>query len=241
MTRGRYTTDQPSIAQQLADLKRRIQDLESGNRAGATSVDKGSFAVASGSFTVSDLLEFGNVNFGAGASNGFIFYRADGTVMFTLGGGSNADQFWALWDNSGNIVVSDDGVSNQGLASPYIPIAFTSSAANTTFPDNTTSGTFTGLLTARYVKQHPQVYCAVLVRTSDGTTAGEMQLAIGGGGPILSSVVSIPAGSFGLLYVGPCAVPGQHQDEVELELQVRRTAGTGNVGVRMFGSYAIGS
>lgn len=238
--RGRYNTEQPNLAEMVADLTRRVQSLETGNRAGATSVDKGTFNVRSGSLAVGDIALIGRIDFGYGETPGWIFRRADGTVAFTLGGQNDGDQFWALWDNQQNIVMSDDGASDAGLARPWLPIQWVESSA--VLPTvNTSSGTFSALWTAKYIKQHPRVYVQVLTYCSDGTTAGEVRLAVAGGGAQIGATQVAPAGFYGLLTIGPESVDADHMGEVELEVQVRRTAGAGTVGVRVYGSYAVQS
>lgn len=221
----------------IQDLIRRVEKLESGARIGNTAIDLGSLWVKNGSFKVGDpaKIYFGPVLFGTDTTPGWIFYRADETPVFALAGSSADDQFWLFRDNVGNIVISDDGQTNQGLARPYIPIAF-SEHYNFAFNINTTSATFTGLWAAQYVKQHPRIRVKALVKTSDGTTGGEIRLFNITTGEDITGAVNIPLGQFGIINLGPTQITGDHMSLIEVEVQVRRTAGAGNIGVKIYGA-----
>lgn len=242
---GKYNTgDDDNLVQQLADLRRRVADLESGNRIGATSIDKGSLRVTSGQFTVGTVpqLYFGPVVQGTATSTGWIFRRADATIVFALQGGSDDDQYWAFYDNFENVIISDDAYRNQGLARPYIPIVF---AENSTFAFNvnTTSPTFVGLWNARYTKQHPRVRVECLTRPSDVTTAGELRLFNLTTGVQIGEIVTVPAGVFTTYILGPddvnprAGIAGAHMSTQEIEVQARVTAGAGNIGVKIYAAY----
>jgi len=234
MTRGRYNTEQPNVSQIIADLKRRVERLEAGNRAGYTSVDKGSLNVKSGSMTIGQ-----SATFEEGGSPSVAFYRSDGSVAFTVDS-PDTHQAWALYDGVGNVVVGDDKTANQGLLRPWMPLVWTTHS-NIVPTINTSSGTFTGLQSSVFFKQHPQVYIEVLCYCSDGTTAGELRVMVAGSTQQIGATQTITAGYYGLVYVGPTPVPGRHLGQVELEVQVRRTAGAGTVGVRVWDSYGMES
>jgi hypothetical protein len=241
MADGRYITEEQDLARIVADLRKRVAALESGNRVGSTSIDKGVLRVRSGSFEVGTLPQvyFGQVAVDGNMTPGWIFKRADGTDVFVLQGSSLSDQFWRFFDNQGNEIISDDGFSNQGLARPYISIPF--AQHSTTIPvDTTTSATFTGLLSARYRKQHPRVSIDVLARSSDGSTVGEVRLIRVSTGEAIGYPALVTAGSYGIVNVVG-EVGGSHMDVMELELQARRTSGGGTIGVRVFGAYGVQS
>lgn len=244
MPTGRYNTGKDDIlSEQVADLKRRVADLESGNRIGSTSIDRGTLRVNSGSFQVGDpyQLYFGPVLQGSDVTPGWIFSRADGTIVWTLSGSAADEQFWSFRDNDNNIIVSDDGFSDQGLARPYIPIVF---AENSTFAFNvnTTSATFVGLWNARHKKQHPRVRVEALVKCSDGTTGGEIRLFNNTAGVQIGTTVTIGLGAFQIFVLGPAEInpvptTAGHLVMQEIEVQVRRTAGAGNIGVKIYQAY----
>lgn len=200
-------------------------------------------AVSRGSFRFLDdagneRIYFGPLFYGPSqAGVGFQFRRHNGPVVLSLEGSDPADQFIAIRDEQNNIIFSDDAASGQGLARPYIPIPFVSHSVVVP-TDTTTSATFTGLLSARYKKQHPKLYAQVLCRASDGTTSGEVRIIKVSGAVQIGGTGTIGLGAYGLVAIGPGDVPGGHLEEMELEVQARRTAGAGTIGVRMFGCWA---
>lgn len=238
--RGRYNdSEENDLTGIIKNMSRRIDDLEKGAGIGNTAIDSGDLAVKNGSFSVGALrnVYFGPVTSGIEVNTGWILKRADGTIAFYLAGASNDDQYWAMLDNAGNIIVSDDGGSDMGLARPYLPIPFVPHS-NTVPTDTTTSGTFTSLLTGRYHKQHPYVRVEVLARASDGSTSGELQLRDGTNSVILTTTpVAVGLGAYGLFVLGPVYMNVSHMSTVELEVQARRTAGAGTIGVRVMAAY----
>jgi hypothetical protein len=237
---GRYNTgDELDLLRQIADLRKRVADLESGNRVGVTSIDKGALRVKSGSLEIGTMPQvfFGTGSFSGGVSQGWVFRRDTGASVFDLGG-TPGDQFWALRDEQGNVLFGDDTASGQGIASPYIPIPFVP-ASSTVPADTTTSGSFATLQTSLYIKQHPKVIVEVLCRASDGTTSGEVQL-IKATGEVLG-LFTVTLGAFAFTVFGPVAVPGAHLAQMELQIQGRRTAGAGTIGARVLGCWALQS
>lgn len=235
--RGRYNANEPSLTELVAQLQKRVADLESGNRIGATSIDKGNLVITNGALKVGNAVYFGYVTTGSDATMGWIFRRADGSPVFSLQGNNAADQYWAMRDNVGNIIFSDDGDSNVGIGRPWLPVPWVPSSGPTPPTETTTSGTFTALLSSRFIKQHPKLYAQVLVRASDGSTSGEVQIAVSNGGDVIGNVATVGLGYYGLVTITG-NLTGAHMTELELEVQARRTAGAGTIGVRMFGCYA---
>jgi hypothetical protein len=238
----RYTTEDPNdLIQQLKELTKRVENLESGNRIGATSIDSGTFLVSSGQMVVGgtgtpEIVFFGLITYGGEPAPGWIFRRGDGTAAYALLGTSPTEQFWALYDNQENIIFSDDGVTNQGIGRPFLPIFFTEHS-NTLPVLTTTSGTFTAVQTGRYQKQHPNVQVDVLVRSSGGGTTGEVRLWNATRSELVAGPNTITDGLYGLSTLGPAPVNGAHLDTMELEIQIRRTAGAGTIGARTFLAY----
>ena len=232
--KGRYNTSlEASLGDIISHLRQRIERLEAGSRAGYTAIDKGSLNIKSGSLIVGDTATFGD------STPRAALYRADGTIAFTIDGPDD-HQSVALFDANGNTIMADDAVAAQGLSRPWLPLQWQQSS--TGVPTiNTTSGTFTPLMSSTFFKQHPQVYVAVLAYCSDGTTAGQAQLMVANSVQQIGTTQTIPAGYYGLIYFGPAPVLGDHMSEIEIEVQVRRTAGAGSVGIRVWSSYGMES
>lgn len=236
---GRYNTGPESLSEIIASLSKRVAALESGNQVGFTSIDTGALNVTSGILRVGNpttpAVYFGPVSDGFNTAQGFIFRRANGNTVFDLQGSLSA-QFWVLLDDSGNNIISDDTVSEQGIARPYIPINY-GVHYNKTIAVTTTSGTFEGMWLFRFKKQQPKVVIDPLFKCSDGTTAGEYQVVNNLTSEVIVDPTVISAGLVGRLPTADFAVSGFHMQDCELELQVRRTAGAGSIGVEIYNAY----
>lgn len=237
--RGRYNTGPEDIAKLYADHERRLRALESGGRAGNTSVDTGSLNINGGALTVGPVpsVYMGPVN----GSWGWIFRKDDGSIVFAING-SPGNQFWQFNDGAGNIIFSDDTASDFGLARPYIPIPCYPHY-NGTGPNpfmTTTSASFTGAWITRTIVQQPYAFFNTLVKvTADGVTAGEIQLRDNNNSVIADGPKTITPNFFARMSFGPYPLFGNANlmDEIEFELQIRRTAGTGTVQVIMLNAY----
>lgn len=240
---GRYNTgDDLDLLRQIAELQKRVANLESGNRVGATSIDKGSLRVKTGSLEVGTMPQifFGLGTFSGGTSQGWVFRRDTGMSVFDLGG-NPGNQFWALRDEQGNVLFGDDTASGQGMAKPYLQVPFVPSSI-TVPTDTTTSATFVGLQSAVYLKQHPQLYALVIVRSSDGTTTGEVQFVKKDtSDEVLGNVFTVTAGLYSFATFGPAPVSGSYLEQMQLDVQGRRTAGAGTIGVRVFACWGLQS
>lgn len=164
-----------------------------------------------------------------------VMYRDDGSTAFRIGGALGQPQFFAGYDRSGNIVLSDDTTSTVGIATPYIPAgAFQSNSAPA---DTTTSGAFTTLQTAQFSKMNPRIAMQILARASDGATSGEVRV-VDEDGVQIGGTITVAAGAFQYYSIGPVPVPGAFKESKSLNLQARVTGGTGSIGVR--GIFAEG-
>lgn len=240
MGRGRYNAfDDNDLISQIRELHRRIEDLEKGSGIGNTAIDAGDLSIRSGSLTVGTVpaIYMGPMVFGADTASGWLFRRNDGTVAFTIAGTASGNQNWELRDNAANVVVSDDD-GDQGLARPYIHYHFVEHA-NTVPTITTTSATFVPLATGRYVKQHPYTTVEVLCRASDGSTSGQIQLYNTTTATVIDGPENITVGMYAVITLGPAVVDGAHMSYQELEIQVKRTAGAGTIGIRVMNAYGV--
>lgn len=162
----------------------------------------------------------GKREFGLLRDNGRFVLRT-----FSTAGG----QAWALHDNNDDIVVSDDGVSGQGLARPSLPWSTRRVRFDTLA--STDSATFDGVVDTGFVyKSHPRAYVQVVHCATTSGTTGELRLMLDG-----VQVGTTQAVSFAVNFVdfGPFAVPGSHMSQHRLVLECRRTGGTGRIGADM--------
>lgn len=240
--RGRYNQfEENDLVAYVKNLTRRIEDLEKGAGIGSTAIDAGDLSILGGSLTVGPgaIVYMGPGVFGGDNATTWIFRRYDGTTALSLTGTSSGNQNWQLLDNAQNVVVSDDD-SDQGLARPYLPINF--ELHSSTVPTvTTTSGTFVPLFTGRYLKQHPRAEVEVLANASTGATSGEVQLYNVSTGLVIDGPRSIGLGFYGSVILGPATVDGGFLSTQEIEIQARRTAGAGTIGIRVLNAYGVES
>ncbi len=200
--------------------------------------------ITQGGLTVKDdtgntLFQVGDFEAGGEPALGFAAFRPDGTTQFwgyTLKDGSGG--FWGGWDQSGNTIVSEDGVSGQGLATPYIPVPFVD--ADSVVPAvTTTSASFTPVQLAIWLKQHPRLFVRLIVRSSAAATTGEVRMTVGG----VQYGATIPVAANDWLYkeIGPIAVPGGHLSTNEVLIEARRTGGAGTIGARVINAWGMQS
>lgn len=167
---------------------------------------------------------------------GVQFKRPDGSeAMFVYGTESGAATFVGMRDRAGNIVVSDDGVTGEGLATPYIPIPFGQRGdPSSSTPWRTSSSTWTNLSEGWFIRQNPRATVKIIRACS--APAAEVQLINGFTGDVLAGPVSF-GNSWDYTTLGPITVPGAYQDEVDLMVQARVTSGSGTVGLAVVGAW----
>jgi len=154
-----------------------------------------------------------------------------------LGGLANTSRLGnaaPLVDRSSTKLILDDP-SGQGLARPYLPIPIPSAHVDAL----TQSATFTTLARTRMFKQHPRLELNVLVYSSSSGTTGEIRFLAGGAQ--VGAVELINSLDLVYRYMGPYDLPGAHLAEILLEVQCRRTAGAGDIGVRVHSAWTMPS
>lgn len=158
---------------------------------------------------------------------GLLIEQPDGTDIVQArtdveSGGSRVE----LWDSGGRVAVATDSVSRQGLARPLVPGAFYPMRYTDWLAS--TSAAFEGLWKGELVKQQPRLSVALQVTTDASGTAGEARVMVDG---VQLGAVQAVGFATSIRLVGPAAVAGDHMQKVIVEIQARRTAGTGAVRV----------
>lgn len=220
--------DENWFRREIDDLKKKVEDLSRSRQLGSSTIS-GELRLSPGSgFSASDadgsgLMRIGQL-FYEGVENppfGVYMSRADGSVAFEVAGADGTRQFVALRDRSGNIIHSDDTASGVGIGRPWLPIPW----FNYPTPA-TTSATFVTTSSAALFKQHPKLDFAMHVSASLADTAGEYRVLVDG--QVAYGPVTLAAGTS--TFAGDVvAVPGGFGDWMTVDVQVRRTAGTGEV------------
>lgn len=184
---------------EIDDLKRQILALKtaltlqsSSVGAGGMRVNGGRVTIDGGSFRVidengTDIVFFGELSNG---SIGWTFRYDDGRALFNRQG-LPGQQFWGFWDQSDNIVLSNDAATGVGLARPWLPyhLIVTENAeqgSSYMWPSTTVSTAGTHLLGAVVPIQHPRIRIGGNVLTDGGGTGHwRLRLRLGGVDTIL--------------------------------------------------------
>jgi len=173
----------------------------------------------------------------AAGGTGLEVHRPDGSLSF-IANASHSGGYVGAFDRGGNAVLTDAIDSGQGLARPYIPLA---AFVDTSAPTQTTmSSTFVQVATASGYKQHPKVHAWVLVHSSAADTTGEVQL-VDGNGTQIGTTATIAASTLTAVEIGPADIGGVHEEFITVNIQIRRTAGTGTIGARGIALWGVES
>lgn len=237
----------------INDLRRRIFNLEVARPLEAATVERGGVTVTKGgSIRVVDVdgtviavigaLPAAYNRIDGSSQPGVIFYREDGSKAAFLGDLNPLvppyKQSFQMMDRAGNVWAADDTNGGQGVALPYLSMGPAQSNAAPT--DTTTSATFTTVQTWTGYWMSPRLFSQIIVRASDGTTAGEARITDANGVQI-GSTVTIAAGAFAFANIGPAAIPGTFGTGISLNYQVRRTAGAGTIGLTCISAIGVQS
>jgi hypothetical protein len=230
------TTNQPeNILSRIRDLEKQIKELRARTLAGAV--------ISHGALEVRDptdghvIMRTGVWDYGGGPVPGFAIFRNDGSTAFWSFDTGAGNGYLTIYDEQQNEVIRPDTVAGQGLATPYITDPATPWSRVTTPPETTTSGTFVALWRLHRVKQHPRIRVQMVVKNG-ADTAGEIRLTVAGN--VVSLVLTPPAGTYAYMSLYG-TIPGAHWADVHVDVEARRTAGTGSVGVEVVNVQGVGS
>lgn len=220
------------------DLQRQIDELRAAVGLSSATISRGGLTIENDAFF--KMLSSGGVQIvyiGPSAipgHQGIVFRRSDGTlVMDTQYDVVSATDFWAFWDRSGHIVMSDDVQAGVGLARPWLSVPMNpmfSMAANIlwSYMNLTVASvtTETVLWEGRIpLATHPKVQVNGVWGQASGSNNSTFKLYVDG-----SSVGTwTENGVLDAGVKGPFDISSVH-DRTDLVVQVRASAsGTGNV------------
>lgn len=220
----------------IKGLADRVDKLERLTRSPSTSIDNGALVIKKGSSLIAVL---GDVSRG-GYTNlkkpdgtpqmGTILLREGGNPAFAvwdddpLNGGYK--QWWALTDNLGRIIMSEDVLAGWGLATPWFPSGHWTNNDITQWPAQTLA-TFTQAWDTSLNVTHNRLWVDFLMYVDTVGAVGEARLLINGTqyGP----TVSTTGAGYGT-YSQVLSLPqSMHQTVVSITIEQRRVSGTGNV------------
>ncbi|MGH9247938.1 MAG: hypothetical protein ACRD0W_00235 [Acidimicrobiales bacterium] len=250
------------IMRRLAALEAQLREMQAARGLSASSIGSGGLTIDSGG-QLRVVAASGETVFLIGLQQhgdvGMTVRREDGSLAFLIRKPfSPTDaQLIQVFDNEDNIIFAEEvfgaGLGEPRLELPMRPIAAATGALSVG-PDGpervTSSATFVDLFAYDGIRQNQWYRPIIVVRCSDGTTAGEIQFVEKGTGSVLNGffqppwVGAIPTGTtaytpfeppFGLsLLVEP-------KQPLSLALQARRTAGAGSLTVAVRRSIAGGA
>jgi hypothetical protein len=236
--------NQPSdVNSEIRELKRQVAELT--KRVGLSSavISRGGLRIINeGEFTVlnaSDIEAFkvGQVEFGEGSSFGMQVNYEDGTRGIVFGG-TPGQQVFALCDETGNYLVTNDSASGHGLARPYLNIPMvpshgTSIGTGGPFWPEFTNTSFQEVMYRITTLWHPKISFGVNTNTSSGTVDWELRVD----GVTAGSGSGDGAGVFNVPGWGSTILPG---DQRSVQLWCRNTTGTASRAVvdRCYGTQS---
>jgi hypothetical protein len=168
--------------------------------------------------------------------------RPNNSVAFTSYSTSDGSlDFNGFWDRSGTTVVSDDGVSGHGMATPWLPMPLPVPPDFNLSP-NTQSSTLENVATSVAFATHPRIRLDIIGRSDSGTT-GEFVVRVNGtqvgptqsipsaGNVRLEATADIPGWGTSVGYLG----------RIDIAIAARRISGSGTVYVSPQAVYAVQS
>jgi hypothetical protein len=217
----------PNLERIVKDLQQRVENLERQPALNSATIKGDGLTIldANGNM-IGKLGAFAN-------GTGVALYRNDGSLAFDVFAG-----FVGIYDRAGNYIVTDDTTSGQGTARPYIPFgAFADNSAPT---QTTQSATFSTVSTLIGYKQHPKITAQILCRSDTAGTTGEARL-IDQNGAQVGPTITIPSADFSYHTIPASPLAGSYLAGISLNLQIRRTAGTGNISARGVSAWGVES
>lgn len=257
------------LEQRLRDIEQRLREValvalrrpKFELSQGDLTVLGGMFVVDGGDFLLLDtdgstVFRLGPQQFG---DRGVTISRQNGQQAVTVRKrfAGSTDQSVAVYGRGGEQLVVEEELGT-GFAAPAFPLQvqplLAASGAVQAGPHglevSTTSATFAGTHFTSFLRQNQYLRMTVAVKASDASTAAEVRVVDTATGFVLRPFLADPwvgvraAGSTGytILQAGvtvPLVAPGAVGELVRLEVQARRTAGTGTVTVAV--PFAQGS
>ncbi|HEY0889379.1 MAG TPA: hypothetical protein VGE38_07200 [Nocardioides sp.] len=252
-------TDLGWVNRKLEQLQRQIEALRSERRAAATTITDGDLRVSGGGSLIVDGGDFllldtdSSTVFRLGpqihGDRGVSLLRIDGTEALAVRKrfAGSTDQSIGVYDRNGKQMLVEEELGD-GFAAPAFPIPVqprlaTSGAVNAGphgLEVSTTSGSFVTTHLAQFFRQNQYLRMRIAVAASDTTTAAEVQVINTATGlalrPFLAAewlgVRAAGSTAYTILQAGsgvPLVAPGAFGDLISLEVQVRRTAGSGTL------------
>jgi hypothetical protein len=183
------------------------------------------------------LLDAGRFDLGGTPVSGIAFRRSDGTIQLYAYSDDDGNGYIAIQDKAGNIIVSDDGASGEGLARPWLGYQAWPASYYTTPPVSITSATFVPAWIVSQECQHPlievQLYCV-----PGASSAFEVQLKDPFTGVVMAGPIAVSGAAQYVTLTGSHVAGTAFGAFFRADIEARRTSGTNGLG--LFVAYSQG-
>lgn len=213
------------LVSRLKKAEARIAALERARPVAGAAVSQGSLDVRAEDGTT--IMRIGAFPYFSQTAYGVEFRRQTGAIQARFFDTPGGDGYGALFDTQGNVLFSDDTVSNQGIALPYLAYRAMPYAEVVTPPQSTVSATFEKLHRIHAQKAQPWIRTYLRVTTTADTTA---QIVLTQDGVQISNILDIPISAATYHWLD-APVDGGYMAPLMVDVEARRTAGTGAVRV----------
>ncbi len=211
----------------LAAAEKRIAALERGRPLASASISQGNLDVRTPDG--SSILRAGEIPYGSEAAFGVEVRRLSGGLQARFFDTPDGNGYAAIFDSEGHVIFSEDTASNRGIATPYLAYRSTPYTEVVTPPQATVSATLEKLHRITAQKAQPWVRTLLLVKTDADTTG---QIVLTQYGAQIGNPLDVPVATYGYFYLD-APVDGGHMDAIYIDVEARRTGGTGSVRVGM--------
>jgi hypothetical protein len=255
LSRNQNPPQQAAIAARLKAIENRLKKVENGSvLQNATVTNNGivqavAVDTSGNNYTVMYIGDLDNIGRLATGDYGFVLLRQTGAGV---AGNTVALAVWAeggpgtytapvaqviqMFDQSGNIIFSEDGLSGTGLANPWIPLTWNSASGDVVTTQTTASST--EAFNFYFPKQHPKMQVDVWIINSD-SGSGSVRLYDNNASAWLGTAQTIP-GSSNAYYTLTVPVSGGIMSYQNIGLHAwysSAPSGSNNISVRMRSAY----
>lgn len=229
------------------NLKKQVKGIftSANSRAAYTKIGAGilnvftSLVIQAGAFikaeysTGNDGLYFGRFLWGSDDYEGLLVMNHDSQfALLSATRVSDGYGFSGIFDKEGNVVLSDDGTAEKGLARPWLEHTFVNTTELTSPPAARIASGTTDVAVVTLVSpiQHPKMHYNVYVQISVGGSTAEVKFKNLLNGETMHSFTTGSSGFHsGDFTLGDYIFGNDHQ----IDVTIRRASGSGNVGLTL--------
>ncbi len=214
-----------TLLTRLAAAERRIAALERARPMAGASISEGNLDVRAPDG--SSIMRAGVLPYGSEVAYGVEVRRLSGGLQARFFDTADGNGYAAIFDEAGNVIFSEDTASGQGVALPYLAYRAMPYSEVLSPPQLTVSATFEKLHRIHAQKAQPWVRTYLIVSTAADTTA---QIILTQSSGQIGNPLDVPVATNGYFWLD-APVTGGFMEAITVDVEARRTGGTGNVRV----------